>query len=458
MKAKAKLIGSLCLINVVSVCVCFSAVTGDPLIIGSGHSAVNVSSSIAGGQNNSIFTTDWATIGGGAGNTISNGAIYSVICGGELNTLEEGAETSTIGGGAGNRIHEDCKNSFIGGGYWNDIDEDNDSCVICGGFTNRIRSDAYYAFIGGGTDNIISNNCSYATIVGGINNWVNSDRASIVGGQDNIILQNGAVSTIAGGYAHRIDSEGAAIGGGGGNIIATSSAYGTISGGYENGANAAYATVPGGRLNVAAGQYSFAAGYRAKANHSGAFVWADSQNADFASTTSGEASFRCAGGVRFTSAAGGGNQTVAWTPGSASWSFSSDRNLKEGVKAVDARSVLEKVSQLPVAQWNYIGYSQQHIGPMAQDFHALFPLNDSQTTLNDADLHGVTLAAIQGLHEVVREKESQVAALQNHIERIQEQAGKQQKLMDHWSARLTELEKRLEAKDSAAPVSGIGQD
>jgi hypothetical protein len=49
---------------------------------------------------------------------------------------------------------------------------------------------------------------------------------------------------------------------------------------------------------------------------------------------------------------------------------------------------------------------------MAQDFHAAFPLNESTTTLNDADLHGVALAAIQGLHDLVREKDTQLQALQ----------------------------------------------
>jgi hypothetical protein len=43
-------------------------------------------------------------------------------------------------------------------------------------------------------------------------------------------------------------------------------------------------TIPGGRDNLAAGDYSFAAGHRAKANDNGAFVWADSTDADFSST------------------------------------------------------------------------------------------------------------------------------------------------------------------------------
>ena len=43
------------------------------------------------------------------------------------------------------------------------------------------------------------------------------------------------------------------------------------------------------------------------------------------------------------------------------------------------------------------GLSQRHFGPTAQDFHQAFPLNDSDTTINSLDLHGVALVAIQGL-------------------------------------------------------------
>jgi len=68
---------------------------------------------------------------------------------------------------------------------------------------------------------------------------------------------------------------------------------------------------------------------------------------------------------------------------------------------VDAQAVLQKVAQLPVSEWSYKGYDQRHIGAMAQDFHELFPLNGDDKVLNDADLHGVELAAIKGLNEKV---------------------------------------------------------
>jgi hypothetical protein len=141
------------------------------------------------------------------------------------------------------------------------------------------------------------------------------------------------------------------------------------------------------------------------------------------------------GGALFTSGAGGANQSVSWSPGEASWSFTSDRNTKEGILPVDPETVLEKLAGIPIAEWNYIGYDQRHIGPMAQDFHAAFPLNESDTSLNNADLHGVALAAIQGLNRKLETRDESLArekaalreeneSLKKRLEILEEQVGR----------------------------------
>ena len=71
----------------------------------------------------------------------------------------------------------------------------------------------------------------------------------------------------------------------------------TVSGGFGNDASGVAATIPGGNSNAATGAYSFAAGRRAKANHHGAFVWADNNNSDFASTAIAQFLIRAGGGV-----------------------------------------------------------------------------------------------------------------------------------------------------------------
>jgi hypothetical protein len=243
----------------------------------------------------------------------------------------------------------------------------------------------------------------------------------VAGGNGNNAVTNYA--TVGGGYGNIASAEYATVGGGNENI-AKGNGGATVSGGFNNTADGFFATVPGGYYSVAAADYSLAAGFDAHANHQGAFVWADSQGSAFASTANDQASFRCRGGVRFTSGSGSANQTVSWTPGTGSWSFSSDRNLKDRFEAVDAESVLAKVAQLPIVEWSYQGYPQRHIGAMAQDFHGLFPLNDNDKALIEADLHGVALAAIKGLNQKVEEqlktKDAEIGELKQRLEKLEQ--------------------------------------
>ena len=160
--------------------------------------------------------------------------------------------------------------------------------------------------------------------------------------------------------------------------------------------------VIGGRLNSAT-NHAFAAGNRAKANHTGAFVWGDSINADVASTNSNSVTMRAFGGYRLFTAFDGG---AFLAPGDGSWTAMSDRNAKENVQPVDTRGVLEKVAALPVSTWNYKSQSSdvRHIGPMAQDFKAAFGVGASDTGITTVDADGVALAAIQGLNEKLQEE------------------------------------------------------
>ena len=63
--------------------------------------------------------------------------------------------------------------------------------------------------------------------------------------------------------------------------------------------------LPGGQNNTASGEFSFAAGQQAQAVNQGAFVWADSQNATFASTANDQFSVRAQGGVVFATSGTG---------------------------------------------------------------------------------------------------------------------------------------------------------
>jgi len=129
--------------------------------------------------------------------------------------------------------------------------------------------------IGGHIVNVVTPSVYGATIGGGGNTgWINT------------VTDN--YGTIGGGASNRA-----------GDGVGTTSdrQFATVGGGYANNAKGFASTVPGGYWNYAYGSYSFAAGYRARANHTGSFVWADSQSVDFASTANNQFLIRASGGV-----------------------------------------------------------------------------------------------------------------------------------------------------------------
>jgi Chaperone of endosialidase len=104
----------------------------------------------------------------------------------------------------------------------------------------------------------------------------------------------------------------------------------------------------------------------------------------------------------------------------------SDRNAKENFASLDAQTILEKVAALPLTEWNYKTDSKgvQHIGPMAQDFHAAFDLNGADDKhISVVDEGGVALAAIQGLNQKLeqqdKDKDTEIQELKQRLEALE---------------------------------------
>ncbi len=99
----------------------------------------------------------------------------------------------------------------------------------------------------------------------------------------------------------------------------------------------------------------------------------------------------------------------------------SDRNAKTNFSAVDTRAILRKVASLPIETWNFKKEpeSVRHIGPMAQDFRAAFGLGTDDKHIATVDVDGVSLAAIQGLYQMMLEKNKQIEQLQNQVKQLQ---------------------------------------
>jgi hypothetical protein len=109
----------------------------------------------------------------------------------------------------------------------------------------------------------------------------------------------------------------------------------------------------------------------------------------------------------------GGSGSPAYCNGTT-WVNGSDRNSKEAFAAINPRTVLEKVSSLPITEWKYKTEAggTEHLGPMAQDFHAAFGLNGADDKhIATVDEEGVALAAIQGLNQKLNDKDTEVQTL-----------------------------------------------
>jgi len=439
-----------------------------------GNVVTDIYGTVSGGIDNQAgdgagTTSDkgYATVGGGYGNDAAGK--YATIGGGQSNNAT--GQYATIGGGENGEANGD--KSTVAGGGANAASAD--YATIAGGRANA--ASGYYATISGGRGNTASN--SYATVAGGRGNkasrhyttvaggYVNQATglyAGVGGGQRNKATQDCA--TVAGGESNLADANYATVGGGrantttgyyataaGGRGNTASQNYATVGGGRGNTANGYYATVLAGRENRAAGNYSLATGYRAKvdASHDGATLFADGTNVNFNSSAANEFAARCTGGARFVSAVNGsGTPTAGVTlaAGGGSWSSISDRNAKRDFKAVDKRELLARLAKVPITTWGYKTQdaSIRHIGPMAQDFHATFGVGEDDKHITTIDAHGVALGAIQGLHDLLKEKDARIRALKAEIGVLKEQDAKVEVRFAKMEAIVTGLAKTVKER------------
>jgi hypothetical protein len=103
-----------------------------------------------------------------------------------------------------------------------------------------------------------------------------------------------------------------------------------------------------------------------------------------------------------------GNLTIAGT-----LTQGSDRFTKREIVPIEPQEVLAKLARLPIATWNRETDppTVRHMGPMAQDFAAIFGLGEDDRHIATIDMAGVSMAAIQALHARMEAKEAEVAAL-----------------------------------------------
>ena len=252
-----------------------------PNVVGgwSGNSVATgvVGATIAGGGNPDFF-------GNARPNQVTNN--YGTVSGGIGNTAE--GEHATVGGGRENAGRG--QEATVGGGLLNTAD--GGVATVGGGYTNA--ASGLTATVGGGRNNTASG--SNATVGGGANNTADGILATVGGGDDN--TASGERATVGGGGFNTARGARSTVGGGSGNTA--DGAFATVGGGSGNVASGARATVPGGIVNHARGDFSFAAGYFARAATDGTFVWSDNSGSiadSLVSTGPHQFLVRAAGGV-----------------------------------------------------------------------------------------------------------------------------------------------------------------
>ncbi len=251
-------------------------------------------------------------VNGYTGNNVTSGVVGATIAGGGAAIIaglpSQNAVTDiygTVGGGARNVAGNntgttaDARYATVGGGLGNSAS--GDRSTIAGGLGNS--ASGYASTVGGGYYNAATGYAS--TVGGGYYNAATGYDSTVGGGYYN--AATGYASTVGGGYFNDADGFHSTVGGGYGNNPTGDNS--TVGGGYVNTASGTESTVPGGSYNQAGGQFSFAAGRRAKVRDpnqvgggdtngdEGAFIWADSTDADFTSTGPNQFLIRASGGM-----------------------------------------------------------------------------------------------------------------------------------------------------------------
>lgn len=125
------------------------------------------------------------------------------------------------------------------------------------------------------------------------------------------------------------------------------------------------------------------------------------------------------------------------------WTNASDRFKKENFKSLDDGQILQKIAQLPITSWNYKGLSDQHIGPVAQDFYRIFQVGADDRTISTIDPSGIALAGIQGLYRRWQEAEKKSTLQQFRITEQQSRINALQAQLQQQSTDLNDLKREM---------------
>ncbi len=379
----------------------------------------------------------------------------------------------TVSGGIGNQAGDGAGTVFdngyasVGGGYNNWAA--GRSSTIAGGQWSTIAPTGVFATIAGGVDNLAQ--ASAATVAGGARNVASGNNAFIAGGTDNTAAGQWS---FAAGYRAKSLNDGCITFADSSNfdfICNASNAFTTRATGgvwfvtgIDAAGNATRVTTidTGGNLTInPPGAIYFGSTTRQMVNlYSSTYGlgvqafthYARSQRnfAWYASGIHDDSEFNPGtGGVALMTLTPAANPTALTVSGVAraqTFTSTSDRAAKTAFAAVDAKDMLDRVVGLPIATWSYRNEGAvRHIGPVAQDFRAAFDVGYDDKSIAGIDADGVALAAIQGLHQIVQEKDAKIDAQAAEIESLRVQMEQQSRTSANQQRDLAELHHAIDA-------------
>lgn len=105
--------------------------------------------------------------------------------------------------------------------------------------------------------------------------------------------------------------------------------------------------------------------------------------------------------------------------GDTMFSITSSRSVKENLRPVDARGVLEKMKAVQVYTYDFIDGPEDRLGLVAEEFHQIFG-RGSETELNGAEVQMALWLGVDELSEKNAELEKKNHELQQRLERLEE--------------------------------------
>ncbi len=405
---------------------------------------------LAGNDDGTLTNQAFATVGGGLQNTARG--IYSTVGGGNTNTAS--GTYSAVGGGVSNTANG--LQSTVGGGSTNTASSA--YSTVAGGASNAASGTG--STVAGGGINIASGESS--AVLGGISNAASGPRSSVLGGNTNSASGD---TSLAAGYFSTAS--------GAGSFALGTRAKTQTAGGAPTPHHGAFIWADGNNFDFnTSTNYEFAAratgGFRFVTAIDGGTglptraMTVESNGAVTIPVNSGAANLTLSQAVvndfarlrlqtttaNFWDIAGGfsddrlnfyrqgSGDVMSLMPGNltdllvmsngahltagGTWTNASDRDRKTEIRDVDVLKVLHKVVELPLSTWRYKAEDPgvRHIGPMAQDFHGAFKLGSDDKSIATVDADGVALAAIQGLYQMVKEKDEKIRRLEATLEAI----------------------------------------